>query len=325
MFVALCLALSTHTDKHKPDLVLTVNFEKCSVAQRTMHFEHYVGRYYHATTARVYGTLLQLMEKPLHRCRDTWVDDMRISEKVTAEQVLHLLDPHLDLESCIILEDKHFSDNPKRKRLEQVAMHLQIVSEHPQKFLQRVDDLGLGQYTVDFDTLTRTIQSSEIEIVLSARYGHYAGRIVRLLKSKGKLDEKLVSSLGLIRRKDIRAILAPMQEAGMIDTQEIPKDNSRQPNRALYLWYFDQDRVMARVLEDTYKAMARALERIEHQKLQVQNVLEKAERLDVRNNIDELLPQGDRDRLADWRAQEEKLLTQIMRQDDLVALLRDFY
>jgi len=115
-----------------------------------------------------------------------------------------------------------------------------------------------------------------------------------------------------------------MQEAGYVDTQEIPRDNSRQPSRTIYLWFYDQDRMRKLVLNDVYKAMSRLLQRIKVERERVHTVIEKAERLDVRGHEDKYLTKVEREALWAWRECEEKLLVQLSRQDDLVALLRDF-
>lgn len=120
------------------------------------------------------------------------------------------------------------------------------------------------------------------------------------------------------------SVLANMQEAGFVETQEVPKDASRQPSRSLYLWFFNQERVAKLLLFDSYKVMTRLVERIQVQKSFRQEVIAKAERLDVVGHEDEYLTAGDRLHLREWREEEEKLLTQLTRLDDMVALLRDF-
>ncbi|KAK5012024.1 RNA polymerase III subunit C82, partial [Cryomyces antarcticus] len=64
--------------------------------------------------------------------------------------------------------------------------------------------------------------------------------------------------------------------------------------------------------------------RIKVEKAKVQAVIDKAERTDVVNNEEKYLTNMERDVLREWRNTEEKLLVQLARQDDLVALFRDF-
>lgn len=70
--------------------------------------------------------------------------------------------------------------------------------------------------------------------------------------------------------------------------------------------------------------MARLIQRANVEKEKIQPLLDKAERTDVVGNEDRYLSAKERQTLRIWRSTEEKLLTQLGRQDDLVAILRDY-
>lgn len=202
-----------------------------------------------------------------------------------------------------------------------IEQHLQILCESSPPFLKAMGD---NNYGCDYQVMIRHLMQFELDNLISARFGTTAKRIARILYEKGKLDEKQLGALGMMRQKDLRGKLTAMQEAGYVDTQEIPRDNSRQPSRTIYLWFYDQDRMRKLVLNDIYKAMSRLLQRIKVEREKVHTVIEKAERLDVRGHEDKYLTKVEREALWAWRECEEKLLVQLSRQDDLVALLRDF-
>lgn len=212
----------------------------------------------------------------------------------------------------------------RNKRLDHIEQHMNLLAEHPRGFVDKIGTRGKGEWRVNFPALTRSLQRAEIETVINVRFGSIATRLVRMLSSKGKLEEKQVAAFSLMRQKDIRSILTGMQEAGFVEAQEVPKDNTRQPSRTLYFWYFDHERCRQLLLSDTYKAMCRLLQRVHVQRDGVQDVIDKAERLDVVGHEDEYLTTSDKTHLRRWRESEEKLLTQLARQDDMVALLRDF-
>ena len=92
----------------------------------------------------------------------------------------------------------------------------------------------------------------------------------------------------------------------------------------MYLWFYDQQRCRQLLLTDTYKAMARILQRIKVERAKVQTVIDKAERTDVVGHEEQYLSKMERQALRDWSQTEEKLLIQLGRQDNLVATLRDF-
>ncbi|KAL9097686.1 MAG: hypothetical protein Q9165_000012 [Trypethelium subeluteriae] len=205
-----------------------------------------------------------------------------------------------------------------------VRQHMGILREDPRHFIRWLSTRGGGEWSVDFNSLTKYLIQTQIENTVTARFGREAARVIRVLHSKGKLDEKQVSKFGFFREKHVRTILTRLQEAGFLEVQEVPKDNARQPSRTLFLWFFDQDRCRRMLLNDTYQAMARLLQRAKFEKERIKEVLDKAERTDVRGKEDRFLTEHERMALRRWSEVEEILLTQLGRQDDLVTLFRDF-
>lgn len=338
------------------DMILKVNWEKCNVALRSHALQTLAAKSIGEVTATVYGALLELLERKCPRCYDDLAiytdeaDEESAQPTSTTLDITDILDPSIDLASTLDNGDEDDydamengdtapvkSENPNDKfkggasafadrnqRLTLVEQHMALLAEHPRGFAQKVSTRGKGEWRVNFPALVRWMQRNEVEQVINAGHGSIATRIVRMLFAKGKLDEKQVATFSLMRQKDIRSILTEMHEAGFVEAQEVPKDNSRQPSRTLYLWYFDPDRCRQLLLSRTYKAQARLIQRMQHEKDVVSEVIQKAERLDVVGHEDEFLTPSDKQVLRTWREFEEKLLTQLARQDDLVALLRDF-
>ncbi|KAK8160409.1 RNA polymerase III subunit RPC82-domain-containing protein [Phyllosticta citrichinensis] len=326
------------------NLVVGINQEKCIVAIRTQQLVDFAEQYIGQVTAQVYEALLRQIEKKVARCSDpyngapTEEDEADALPSVTAREVLDALDPSLDLASGIgtpqdadAPEDSSASPAPNGStaqansgRLALVKQHISLLCEDPRRFVRWVGSRGGGEYKVDFRPLSNALLQRELENIVTARWGPLATRLIRILHAKGRLDEKQVSHFSMQRTKEIRADLTRMQEAGFVDTQEVPKDNTRAPARTLYLWFFDQDLTRQLVLTDTYKAMARALQRVKYERARVAAVIEKAERTDVVGNEDRFLSATERAALRGWREREERVLVQLARMDDLVAVLRDF-
>ena len=211
----------------------------------------------------------------------------------------------------------------RSKRLGLLAMHLNILAEHPRRFCFRTT--GTKETRVNIAALTKAVTQAELDTMVRARYGKHAARLVRILREKGKLEEKQVSIMSMMRMVDMRELLTLLQFAGITDAQEIPKDNSRQPSRTVYLWCFDEQRVRSQYLRQTYQAMSRALQRLRVERDgKFHAVIEKAERTDVKGREQELLNFQEKELLREWRDVEERLLVQVARMDDVVALLRDF-
>lgn len=340
-------------------MVIKVNYEKCNVGLRSQALERLAARSIGETTAKVYGALLQLLEKQQPRCYDDLdeytdsLDEEAAQPIATTMDIADLLSPNIDLTTTIAKDDDFFDGDEildgdeerktkylkreaptngfdssafadRNKRVAQITQHMALLAEHPRNFCAKISTRGGGEWRVNFPALSRYMQHNEIEALISARFGSIATRIVRTLNTKGKLDEKQVANFTLLRQKDIRSIMAEMHEAGFLEAQEVPKDNSRQPSRTLFLWYCDPERCRQLLLAMTYKAQARIIQRMQFEKDEIAAVVQKAERTDVVGNEDELLTASDRATLRRWREFEEKLLTQLARQDDLVALMRDF-
>lgn len=303
------------------------------------------------------------MERKIARCHDVYLEEEEDEEdedevkdkredpkpRITTMEVCGALDPKLDLGAVFLPDSKDRIKQEHSSRMEidgqedddddgdetddntnnhgQIAVvnqHLKLLAQDPHAFVRQTAGRGQGEWTVDFELLAKDLIQFELEALLTARFGGNATRVVRILQKKGKLDEKQVGQFGLIRTKELRALLTAMQEAGYVDTQEVPRDTTRQPSRTIYLWLFDSNRCRQLVLNDIYKAMARLLQRIRVERNKMRGVLEKAERTDVVGHETEYLSKPELEALEAWRATEEKLLVQLDRQDDLVALFRDF-
>ena len=207
-----------------------------------------------------------------------------------------------------------------------VHQHLRLLAERPYSFISHhaVKGNEPESWSVPYSTLSKRIRDAELEHLIQSRYGNHALRIVRILRDKGKLDEKTIGNLGLMNPKSLRSALAAMHAGGHLELQELPRDTSRQPSRTIFLWFFDADRCASKVLEETYKAMARCMQRINVERGSVSGVLEKAARSDVRGKEKELLAKDELKVLDLWHEKEEKLLGEIARLDDLVLTLTDF-
>ncbi|KAK0946511.1 RNA polymerase III subunit C82 [Friedmanniomyces endolithicus] len=209
-------------------------------------------------------------------------------------------------------------------RVKMIEAHLLLLQEHPKGFCKRARAGSTStEWGVDFETLTDALIQAELDTTIVARFGTTHLRVVRLLRERGKLEEKQVASFAMTRIKDVRAVLTELQSESLAEAQELPKDNQRQPSRTTYLWYFDPQRAQSLILQQTYKAMARTLQRIPVERERFRTIIEKAERTDIKGQEQEKLETHERQLLREWREIEERLLTQVSRLDEVVMILRD--
>ncbi|MCJ1477342.1 RNA polymerase III subunit C82 [Lambiella insularis] len=204
--------------------------------------------------------------------------------------------------------------------------NLFLLAEHPYQFVtynRRRHHKPEG-WVVDFRALTRQMRLIELENIIVSRFGPEALRIVRILQEKGKLEEKAIAQFALMNQKTLRSFLTTMHEAGHLEVQELPRDNHRTPARTMFLWFFDSERCRQKTLEETYKSMSRCLQRARAEREAIRGIIDKASRTDVIGKEDQFLSVDERTALKAWREKEEKLLGEVARLDDLVAVLRDF-
>ncbi|KAI9730936.1 MAG: RNA polymerase III subunit C82 [Claussenomyces sp. TS43310] len=219
---------------------------------------------------------------------------------------------------------KPISSEDRQNRMTHIKKHLQLLAEHSRHLLRRCGNNGLGEWTVDFEGTIEYMRETQLDNIIEQDFGNTGQRLARILRQKGKLDEKTLPSLALLKQKDVRTKLAQMHMSGFVDTQEIPRDNSRAPTRTIFLWFFDTDRVTMLVLDSIYKTMARCMQRLEVEKLKEHDILALADRSDVRAQEEAMLEAPQLKRLREIREKEEKILGQISRLDELVGIFRDF-
>ncbi|KKA22203.1 DNA-directed RNA polymerase III subunit rpc3 [Rasamsonia emersonii CBS 393.64] len=334
------------------DLIVRVNYEKLDVVFRNRRLVELAEQYSSAVTAQVYETLLRLIEYQTPRCRDQpeippeGEEGERYSVAIPLHTLAEEVDPQLDLAGSIGPMDPSQppgrrgkrplengvngdgEDEPdgalKGNRTHDIDQHLTLLAQPPYNFCSRRLSSGIPSWTVEYRHLARHLRHLEIERIVGTRYGSAALRVIRILLAKGKLDEKRLQEISLLSSKDLRQVLGGMQATGFVDLQEVPRDAQRQPSRTIYLWFYDPDRVCRNLLQDTYKAMSRCLQRIRFERNRLREFLDKTERSDVKGNEERYLSEAELKTLQQWRDKEALLLGEVSRLDDLVAVLRDF-
>lgn len=207
-----------------------------------------------------------------------------------------------------------------------IRNHLLILAIHPLNFLHHLPKTSVlpERWTIDFPTLMKKLIHHNLLETITTRHGLPAARLTRILFDKGKTDEKVLCSTSLLAQKTMRSYLLPLHKAGMIGLQEVPRDNSRNPQRTNFLWFFDPERCKAKILEETYKTMARCLRRARLEGDKIKGTVEKASRSDVIGREEEFLGLQELEALNVWRETDERIWGEVSRLDDVVACLRDF-
>ncbi|GAO14616.1 hypothetical protein UVI_02009320 [Ustilaginoidea virens] len=209
-------------------------------------------------------------------------------------------------------------------RLNQMRSHLLLLSESKHRFVRHCGTQGRGQWAVDFDMLMDRLRESELDAFIERSFGRHGLRLTRILREKGKLDEKMLPSAALMKKSDVQGKMLAMQMAGIVDVQEVPKDNSRLANRTLFFWFFDIEQTQSQLLDDVYKGMLRCLQTLDVQRHKERNILSFVERKDVQGKEQEVMTTEHYNKYNRHLEVQKRLLGQVMRLDDMVAVFRDY-
>ena len=206
------------------------------------------------------------------------------------------------------------------RRMEHLKNHLRLLA---------ADNVGLirlcgpGEWTVDFPYLADYLRNAEIDSYILDTFGAEGHRLVQMMRRMGKVEEKQLPHLALMKKGDIHKKLAEMQMAGMVDIQGIPRDANHTNARMIFLWHFDAERVSSMLLNKLYKAMSRHLQRVDMERRKASGILAISRRSDVTSG-QVVLTEVQAGLLQDIRDKEEKFIVQLSRIDGLVAIFRDY-
>ena len=207
-----------------------------------------------------------------------------------------------------------------------IRQHLLLLAQHPDRFFYHIRATATEpeRWAVNFRVLRETAILKTIFHTIDTRLGTLSTRLARICQQHGRMDDKSLQSKSLLTQKEMRARLLEMQKGGLLDLQEVPRDNSRLASRTTFLYYMDEGKATAQIRDECYKTMARCIQRLAVEREKVASVLEKVERSDVKGREEELLGAKEKEALGRWKAQEEMIWGEVGRVDEVVAVLRDF-
>lgn len=219
-----------------------------------------------------------------------------------------------------------FEDGSSTKdtRLARMRQHLLLLAESKYRFVRHCGTVARGQWTVDFAQVMDNLREVELDAFIEQSFGRYGLRLTRILREKGKLDEKMLHTAALMRKSDVQGKMLAMQMAGIVDVQEVPKDNMRLANRTLFFWFFDSEKTRSHLLDDMYKAMLRCLQTLQGERHKERNILSFVDRKDVQGKEEEVMTAEHYNKFNRHLEVQDKLLGQVMRLDDIVGVFRDF-
>ncbi|PCD46077.1 hypothetical protein AU210_001491 [Fusarium oxysporum f. sp. radicis-cucumerinum] len=338
--------------KLNPNVVVKINYERCLVELRNQRLAELATEMLGEVTGEVYRTVLDLLTSDSPRCQsDPLLDEVTPGQQptVTTIDIFEHLDENINVQNGIGKTPRDKIDSQSAERIRETApesdddsddsdagppangeqenkmrRHLLLLAESKYPFIRHCGMYGRGQWTVDFSRLVGKLREIELDAIIEQSHGRHGLRLTRILREKGKLDEKMLPAAALMKKGDVQGKMLAMQMAGIVDVQEVPKDSSRLANRTLFFWYFDKERTQTQALDDIYKAMLRCLQTLEVERHKERNILSFVERKDVQGKEEEVMTAEHYNKYNRHLGVQDKLLGQVMRLDELVSVLRDY-
>lgn len=287
---------------------------------------HQTARVLHATAkqvALVARTAASASEMDLHAAPRTTLDVAEIEDEVGRGEEAMMRPLRVSQNGWS--DDRAPNGNPSFKGNGShthinVEDHLAILSESHFSFIQ--NDRGTNMWSIDQNQMNLFLRDKEMLRIVADDYVKHGPslRILRMLSEKGKLDEKSLQEIGLLGAKDLRKTLGYLQAVGLLELQEVPREPQRQPNRTIFLWFYDAERVQKLLLNRLYKSMSRLFQRLHMERQKLSALTSHLEREDVAQDN---LAKKQLEELAELRQKESWFVSEIGRLDQSVALLRD--
>lgn len=163
---------------------------------------------------------------------------------------------------------------------------------------------GMREFVVEFGKYSVELKKALVARIIREKYGIEAARVVRVLMHKGRLDEKHLAKFAMMTSKDSRELCLKLVASKILELQEIPKTNDRQPSRTFYLFFVDFRKLVLNFLFMIRKSQTNLMIVIDEEIKKRKGFLSKVNRTDVFEDMEGLLSKLERDEL---KKLEEKL------------------
>ncbi|SNX87232.1 related to RPC82 - RNA polymerase III subunit C82 [Melanopsichium pennsylvanicum] len=148
--------------------------------------------------------------------------------------------------------------------------------------------------TIEFCNIAQRMRSDLLGNVVQEKFGTAANRIMNILREKGKLEEKHISKLALVSISETRDLCSRLFNASLLGLQEVPKTKDRDPAKTFFLWFVDEPKCRAWLLDHLYQSLTRLGQRRNEEMRRQIGLMSKVERSDVKLDTVGLLTEWER-------------------------------
>ncbi|KAJ2700491.1 RNA polymerase III subunit C82 [Coemansia sp. IMI 209128] len=307
-------------------------FDRLDVFLRNQQIVNYFTDKYNAGAGALLKAILRVTEQHTRTCR------AKLSETVSSTQIFQHVSPDAPLVDAIDTSKDMFhqkydaSGNPvvepsskelsRERRSEIIFALLEVIHTDSSGIVAKVDERGTGQYRVSFERAAITLRERCVDALVHEKFGSVHARLLRVLRDKQKLDEKVVAQATMLPIAACRERLHDLALAGVIDTIEIPRSADRNPSRMFYLWYINSDKQMRSAMRFVYQAMSNVIERGAKEASARALLVAKTRRQDVIADPS-LLTDGERKELQNLARIKQRLAVASVRLDSMLLVVYD--
>ncbi|CAG8435751.1 1502_t:CDS:10 [Ambispora gerdemannii] len=288
-----------------------VNYERFNIRSRNAQIAAFAGERINESAKCVMRRILEIADDPNSKI------EAAESGQLSKTTITKKIPQSARIGDYIVFDG--ISRNPSHEYI--VDQYLQLLTEDEAKFIRRKD--STASYSVRYKELCQKMKQRKLETFLQEKYGSESVRILRILTTKGKLDEKNIASFALMGQPETRKLVDQLFVGGFVELQEVPKVAERTPSRTFYLWYVDLNKCYQRMISDVYRTLGNIHERRLYETAVRNGLIEKKERAEEMRNPD-LLSDADKDALYVFNGLLNKLDLAELRLVELEMLMSDF-
>ncbi len=125
------------------------------------------------------------------------------------------------------------------------------------------------------ERLLQRMRLDAAKTIIRERCGALAARVFALLSDRSRLEEKQISDLTLIPKKEAKEALYSLLQSHFVELQEVPRTADRQPSKAFYLWSLPYTTLGATVLAAALRSWGNLQLRMGAESAPLQGLLDK--------------------------------------------------
>lgn len=132
-----------------------------------------------------------------------------------------------------------------------------------------------NEYYLLTERLLQGMRFDAAKSLVRERCGGNAAKVFHLLSDRARLEDKQVSDLALLPKKEAKEVLYSMLQAQFVELQEVPRTTERQPSKAFFVWSLPYTTLPSTMLRVVLQAWVNMQTRMLHETVPVQTLLDK--------------------------------------------------